>query len=150
MTLPRPRRLRSGTPALVGRRPLGAGLLIAHLAGDYLLQTNHQAMEKLEAWGPALLHAATYTACHLPLTRSPWRLAVIGGTHAVIDRYRLARHVVWLKNQAAPARHRNGHTATGYGEEVPPWLAVWLMIAADNTIHLLINAATLRGQDDTR
>lgn len=130
----------------VTRQPLGAGLLLAHLAGDYLLQTNHQAAEKLHAWPPALLHAATYTACHLPLTRSPWRLAVIGGTHAVIDRYRLARHVVWLKNQAAPARHRNGHTATGYGDDVPVWLSTFLLIAADNTIHLLLNAAALKAR----
>lgn len=120
------------------------GLVLAHMAGDYLVQTHHQATEKTRAWGPALLHAATYTACHLPLTRSPWRLAIIGGTHAVIDRYRLAKHVVWAKNQLAPVAYRPGHTATGYPEDTPPWLAVWLMIAADNTMHLLINALVLR------
>lgn len=118
-------------------------LILAHLAGDYLLQTHHQAVEKTRSWGPALAHAATYTACYLPLTRSPWRLGVIGGTHAVIDRYRLARHVVWAKNQFAPKDHRPGHTATGYPAETPDWLAVWLLIAADNTLHLLINAAVL-------
>lgn len=118
-------------------------LLLAHLVGDYLAQTHHQAVRKTEAWGPALTHAATYTLCHLPLTRSPWRLAVIGGTHAVIDRYRLAKHVVWAKNQLAPKGYRPPHTATGYPEDTPPWLAVWLMILADNTLHLLINAAVL-------
>jgi hypothetical protein len=119
------------------------GIILAHLTGDYLVQTHHQAVEKTGAWGPALAHAVTYTACHLPLTRSPWRLALIGGTHAVIDRYRLAKHVVWAKNQLAPASHRPPHTATGYPEETPAWLATWLMIAADNTLHLLINAAVL-------
>ena len=121
---------------------MSAGL--AHLVGDYLIQTHHQATEKTRAWGPALAHAATYTAAHLPLTRSWKALAVIGGTHALIDRYRLARHVVWAKNQLAPASHRPGHTATGYPEDTPPWLAVWLMIAADNTLHLLINTWALR------
>jgi hypothetical protein len=121
-----------------------AGLGLAHLTGDYLLQTHHQATEKTRAWGPALAHAATYTAAHLPLTRDPVALAVIGGTHAVIDRYRLARHVVWAKNQLAPKSHRPTRTATGYPEETPPWLAVWLLIAADNTLHLLIGAAVLR------
>lgn len=124
---------------------LGPGFLLAHMAGDYLVQTNHQAVEKLTAWTPALLHAATYTACHLPLTRSPWRLAVIGGTHAVIDRYRLARYVVWAKNQLGPRRHRHPLTATGYPPAMPDWMAVWLLIVADNTIHLLLNAAALRG-----
>jgi hypothetical protein len=118
-------------------------LLLAHLAGDYLLQTHHQASEKTRAWGPALAHAATYTAAHLPVTRSWKALTVIGVTHAVIDRYRLARHVVWAKNQAAPAAHRPGRTPTGYPEGTPAWLAVWLMIAADNTLHLLIGRAAL-------
>lgn len=27
--------------------------------------------------------------------------------------------------------------------ETPPWLAVWLMIIADNALHLLINAAAV-------
>lgn len=117
--------------------------ILAHLVGDYLIQTHYQATEKTKSWGPALTHAATYTACHLPLTRSPWRLAVIGGTHAVIDRYRLARHVVWAKNQLAPKSFRPGHTPTGYPAGTPDWLAVWLMIIADNTLHLLINAAVL-------
>lgn len=123
-------------------------LVLAHLAGDYLAQTHHQATEKTRHWGPALLHALTYTACHVPLTRSLWRLAVIGGTHAVIDRYRLAKHVVWAKNQLAPKIYRPGHTATGYPDDTPDWLAVWLLIAADNTMHLLINAAALSVQRD--
>jgi hypothetical protein len=116
-------------------------LALAHLLGDYILQTHHQATRKTQAWAPALAHAATYTAAHLLVTRNPWRLAIIGGTHALIDRYRLARHVVWAKNQAAPAAYRPGHTATGYPDDTPPWLSTWLMIAADNTIHLCINAA---------
>jgi hypothetical protein len=123
----------------------GTRLLLAHLLGDYVFQTHHQAVAKTERWGPALAHAASYTAAHLLVTRSPWRLAVIGGTHAVIDRYRLARHLVWLKNQAAPRDFRPGHTATGYPEDAPPWLAVWLMIAADNTAHLCVNALTVEG-----
>jgi hypothetical protein len=33
---------------------------------------------------------------------------------------------------------------TGYAPDVPPFLAVWLLIAADNTLHLAINYAALR------
>ncbi len=29
--------------------------------------------------------------------------------------------------------------ATGYPSATPAWLAVWLLIIADNTLHLLIN-----------
>ena len=117
--------------------------ILAHMVGDYLLQTHHQATEKTQRWGPAIAHATTYTAAHLPLTRNWKALAVIGVTHAVIDRYRLAKHVIWAKNQFAPIEYRPPHTATGYPEDTPPWLAVWLLIAADNTIHLLINTMVL-------
>jgi hypothetical protein len=121
----------------------GLGILLAHLVGDYLLQTHHQAVEKVNRWGPALAHAATYTLAYAFVTQSWLALLVIGGTHAVIDRYRLAKHVVWLKNQCAPKAYRPGHTATGYPEDTPPWLAVWLLIAADNVLHLLINTAAV-------
>lgn len=34
--------------------------------------------------------------------------------------------------------------ATGYPSETPPFLAVWLMIIADNTMHLTINFLALK------
>jgi hypothetical protein len=112
---------------------------LAHLVGDYVVQTHWMATEKTSRSGPAALHAATYAACFLPVTRSWKALAVIGGTHFIIDRWRLAKHVAWLKNQAAPAAYRPPHTVTGYAPECPDWLAVWLMILTDNTMHLVIN-----------
>lgn len=119
----------------------GLWIVLAHLAGDYVLQSHWMATEKVRRWVPALAHAATYTLPYVLVTRSVVALFVIGVTHAVIDRYRLARHVVWAKNQLAPARFRPGRTATGYPEDTPPWLAVWLLILVDNTMHLGINAA---------
>jgi hypothetical protein len=117
-------------------------ILLAHMLGDYVAQSHWMATEKTRRWLPAALHAATYTACYLMVTRSVPALAVIGVTHAVIDRYRLARYVVWAKNQLAPRSSRRPWpecSATGYPTEVPAWLSVWLMIAADNIIHLSIN-----------
>ena len=122
---------------------LGLGIVLAHLAGDYLLQSHWMATCKTQRWWPAIAHGITYTLPYLLVTQSVAALAVICGTHIVIDRYRLARHVVWLKNQAAPRSMRPAHTATGYAEDVPPWLAVWLLIIADNTLHLIINAAAV-------
>lgn len=123
------------------------GLLLAHLVGDYLIQSHWMATEKTKQWWPAIAHAVTYGLPFLLVTQSPAALAVIVGTHAVIDRYRLARHVVWFKNLAAPKAHRHNWaecSATGYPQDTPPWMAVWLMIIADNTIHLAINAAAVQ------
>ena len=121
--------------------------LLAHAVGDYVVQSDWMATEKTRRHGPALAHAVSYAACFLPLTRS-WRaLAMIGGTHFIIDRWRLAKHMCWAKNQVAPAAYRPGHTATGYGADKPDWLAVWLLIICDNTMHLLINRWALRHWD---
>jgi hypothetical protein len=139
---------------------------LAHLFGDYVIQTDHQAAEKTQDWRPALIHGITYTLPFVALTRSPGRLAGIALSHALIDRYRLAKHVCWAKNQLAPERHRYpwSHAGpTGYHSNSfapyqhdqtdctvlgkPDYLAVWLMIAADNSIHLLLNRLILRGED---
>lgn len=122
------------------------GILLAHLVGDYLIQSHWMANEKTKRWWPAWAHALTYGLPFLLVTRSPATLAVIVVTHAVIDRYRLARHVVWVKNLLAPKKYRNPWSecsATGYPHDTPPWLAIWLLIIADNTCHLAINAAAV-------
>jgi len=122
------------------------GILLAHLAGDYLIQSDWMANEKTKRWWPAVAHAVTYGLPFLLVTRSPAALAVIVVTHAVIDHYRLARHVVWAKNFLAPRSYWHPWSecsATGYHQDRPAWLAVWLMIIADNTIHLAINAAAV-------
>ena len=72
--------------------------------------------------------------------------AATGLTHALIDRYRLARYVCWAKNFLAPKMWRyswGACSATGYHENKPSWLAVWLMIIADNAIHIAINGVAL-------
>jgi hypothetical protein len=126
-----------------GGRVTGLGILLAHLAGDYLIQSHYMATEKVNRWWPAVAHGVTYTVPYVFVTRSPAALLTIAGTHVVIDRWRLAKHVVWLKNLAAPKPYRAPHTATGYPDDTPVWLAVWLLIAADNTLHLLINTASV-------
>lgn len=114
--------------------------LLAHLVGDYILQTHHEAVEKTNSWVPAATHAAKYAAAFLPLTRNPKALLIIGGTHMVLDHYRLAKHVNWLRNQAAPAAYRSTNLDNGGSPDVvPTGLATALMFLTDNTIHLLIN-----------
>jgi hypothetical protein len=119
---------------------------IAHLFGDYVIQSDWMAAEKTKRWWPAVAHAVTYGLPFLLLTQHLVALVIIVGTHAVIDRYRLARHVAWTKNNLAPAGYNppwRECKATGYSESKPRWMAVWLMIVADNTLHVAINSAVL-------
>lgn len=121
-------------------------IVLAHLVGDYLIQSHWMATKKTEQWIPAIAHGVTYTIPYAFVTQSVWALLVIGGTHIIIDRFRLARHLAWFKNQLAPKASRFSWASakgTGYPADTPPWLAVWLMIIADNTVHLLINTAAV-------
>ena len=123
------------------------GILLAHLVGDYLIQSDWMANEKTKRWWPAIAHGLTYALPFLFVTQSPLALAAIAGTHVVIDRFRLARHVCWAKNLLSPKSYRypwRECVGTGYHESRPAWMAVWLMIIADNTMHLLINVAAVR------
>jgi hypothetical protein len=115
-----------------------ADQIIAHFIGDYLLQSHWMATEKTKRSIAAGLHAFTYTLPFLFLTYNPWALAVICGSHFLIDRFRLARLVVWLKNGPW-----NPLTATGYPADTPAWLSVWLLIIADNTLHVIINGLAI-------
>lgn len=80
--------------------------IMAHFVGDYLLQTDWMAQKKTTQWWPAILHGVTYTLPFLFITQSPLALLVIGGTHILIDRFRLAKYIVWAKNQLAPKQYR--------------------------------------------
>lgn len=120
--------------------------LIAHVVGDYLLQSSWMAREKGTHWWPAAVHAVTYGLPFLVITRDPAALAVIVGTHAVIDRYRLARYVVWTTDHLAPVGSVPAWSecrTTGFPPEFPAWMAMGLMIICDNTMHVIINSAAL-------
>lgn len=121
--------------------------LLAHLIGDYLWQPHWMATQKTKRLWVAALHALIYTLPFVCLTANPWALTIIAGSHCVIDRYRLARLVGWLKNQLGPPTTRRPWSecsATGYDASVPPHLATLLLIVTDNTLHLLINYLALR------
>lgn len=153
--------------------------LILHLLGDYVLQSDWMAQNKRKSSFAAGAHALTYSLPFLLLQPSLTAFAVILGTHFLIDRFGLARYVVWAKNvllqpwcimltasrdniedmqdladegellsKAALGAHAKyswkNCSATGYPSDAPPWLAVWLLIAADNTLHLAINYAALQ------
>lgn len=162
--------------------------LILHLVGDYITQSHWMAQNKTKESLPALCHAIIYSLPFLLLRPSIIAWCVIFGTHFLIDRFRLARYLVWVKNFISPNTRirgfgetmddlkKSGHIsagttyeshemsliieeqkhpircnppwymcmATGYDPDIPAWLAVWLLIATDNTLHLVINYAALR------
>ncbi len=127
--------------------------LILHLIGDYVTQSDWMAQNKTKRFLPAFLHTWVYSLPFLFLHPSMLGFVVIMTTHFAIDRYRLARFVVWAKNVIGSPilREETEHelrwsncSATGYPSERPAWLAVWLLIACDNTLHLVLNYVALR------
>jgi Protein of unknown function (DUF3307) len=136
-----------------------ADQLLCHAIGDYILQSDWMANEKTKKSTAALAHVATYGLPFLFLRPSWKAYAVIVGTHFVIDRWRLARFVVWAKNWMGDRQWlKNGEgdvlcvfnlpwrdcVSTGYPPERPAWLAVWLLIIADNIMHVTINGLALK------
>lgn len=126
--------------------------LLIHLFGDYVTQTDWMAREKTKSHLPALIHAVIYTLPFLFLTTSLAALAVIVISHFFIDRYRLATRLVFAKNWVTDRSMLwKNSWRTGFSEvtpatrtPVPPWMAFWLLIIVDNTIHLCINYACLK------
>lgn len=165
--------------------------ILCHLWGDYILQSDWIAQNKTKRNWPALVHALTYSLCFVPLIWFHGRIPLaawvcwgwIFGTHFLIDRYRLARYVVWAKNWLGPWSRMESvgeavermkasgelprpvilpgqkieivprlirfivplsECPTGYPPSTPIWLSTWLLIIADNTLHMTINYLALR------
>lgn len=126
-----------------------ADQLVAHAIGDYILQSDWMANEKTKKSFAAIIHAICYTLPFVwlapTMSWSAW--AVMAGTHFLIDRFRLARYVCYAKNWFSSSKWWYPWAdcnATGYHKDRPAWMAVWLMIIADNTMHVCINAAALK------
>lgn len=105
--------------------------LICHLWGDYILQTTWMATNKEKSWLAASAHAVVYTlpflaaACAGYLSLGLVPLAVLTGSHLVIDRFGIAKKL------------------RKFPDFLPESLRVWLPIVVDNTIHLTINWACI-------
>jgi hypothetical protein len=79
-----------------------ADQLVAHAIGDYVTQSDWMATEKTKRSVAALVHSLVYSLGFLVFSPSATAFAFIAVTHFVIDRWRLARYVVWAKNWLAP------------------------------------------------
>lgn len=98
---------------------------LAHLVGDYLIQTDWMAARKRTQSVPCLIHAATYCLPFL-FCGLCWRqIFAIGVEHFFQDRFGWAR--VFMKY--------TDHEKFATGP-----LAPWSIIVTDNTLHLLFIA----------
>lgn len=119
--------------------------LIIHLFGDYVTQTDWMAVNKTKRWYVAFIHAIVYSLPFLLLSPSVAAFLTILISHAVIDKLRLARYVIFCKNLVTDSSLKwKDCNVTGFHYSRPEWLTVWLMIITDNTMHLAINYAALR------
>lgn len=137
-----------------------------HVLGDYVTQSHWMAVNKTSRLSVAMLHASVYSLPFaLVLRPSPRAFLVVLLTHAVIDRYRLAKYVIFLKNTVlspwaydpatswAGSVKLNEHgdvavavkgcSATGFRDDTPPHLSCWLSVIVDNWMHITINALAL-------
>ena len=118
--------------------------IVAHAVGDYLLQSEWMAREKTKRSLAAFVHSVFYLLPFLLITQEPLTLAVIGGTHFVMDRWHVARYIAWLKNRPWPgSRPWSECRETGFSPDTPAWSAGWLVIIIDNIVHILINGVAI-------
>lgn len=104
-------------------------LLVAHLVGDFLIQTDNMASHKLEDWPWMLRHVGCYmvivsavllaysVAYRLPLWQAVLGLLFIGATHVLLDRRFFTLR--WMR-------------LVGMSPDHP-----WLGIVVDQVFHIL-------------
>jgi hypothetical protein len=121
-----------------------ADQIMAHLVGDYLLQSDWMAREKHSNWLAAIVHVFFYTLPFLFITQEPVALLLIALTHLIVDRFGLARYFAWLKNRPWPgSKPWSECRNTGFPPELPAWKSVWLVIIIDNILHILGNGVII-------
>jgi hypothetical protein len=104
-------------------------LLVAHLVGDFLIQTDNMANQKIEDWPWMVRHIGCYmvilsavllaysVAYRLPLWQAVLALLFIGATHVLLDRRGLTLRWMHL---------------VGMSPDHP-----WLGIIVDQVFHIL-------------
>ncbi|WP_289137031.1 DUF3307 domain-containing protein [uncultured Brevibacillus sp.] len=107
-------------------------LLVAHLIGDYMFQTEWMAKYKAQRWLPLLAHCMVYTAIisliaylFIPGGLSVWAVLFVFVTHVILDR----RTIVFFW-------YRKIMRVTDDGSK-------WLMVMCDQIFHLIVLAAAL-------
>lgn len=110
--------------------------LLLHLFGDFIVQNDYVALNKkkntLKGWIYCTWHCITYALPFIFLTNW-YGVLLIALTHFIIDKTNI---VVWF---IAKKNFVTDKSNFGYLPERPFAITIWLMIFADNTIHLIGN-----------
>ena len=143
--------------------------LLAHIFGDFILQSDWQALNKNKKTFNCLVHVLIYTSVFLLLTTSWKALLVIGTTHFIIDRFPIiVKKLIWWKNHFptgkyppfimcdttgyyddSPYNSNEANTEECYTNKINAsgicgkprlfFITTWLYIITDNFLHLTIN-----------
>lgn len=110
-----------------------------HMIGDYVTQNNYLANTKTEnslrGYVACLVHVILYSIPFL-IIGSIQAVFIIMVTHFIIDKYRLAKYVIQLKNWCFT-------TQTGFPEGTPSFISIWILFIVDNIMHVSINYLAL-------
>lgn len=119
--------------------------VLAHFIGDYLLQSHNVAINKTKNTLLCLVHCILYVLPFLLITHNWKALLIIGASHFVIDRFRIAAYVNVVKNilLSFNFKHMPKWNKYGFPVETPEHVSFWLLIITDNIIHIIINGLTL-------
>lgn len=82
---------------------LALWMIAAHMIGDYVVQTNWMAANKMKRWDALALHVLCYTACFagpiLAYATTPqlaaWGIVALAAMHAATDWRRWASGAQW-------------------------------------------------------
>lgn len=144
--------------------------LFLHFLGDYFAQTHWMAVNKVKSWWAAFVHALVYSIPFLYLGGF-WAWTVIFGTHLLIDRFSLAKYLIYAKNAITDdrfypkigSRVMNSGSAGwglyvdwlkhdfelneknfGFSPQTPMAISFFCYVVTDNTLHILINYLALK------
>lgn len=113
--------------------------LLFHLWGDYITQNHWMANKKVlftrEGWEACLIHCVLYSVPFFWIASSE-ALCVIFITHFLIDKFRLAKYLIKLKNWC--------WNDSGFPDGTPAFISVWILFIVDNILHVTINYLSIQ------
>ena len=109
-------------------------LVITHFVMDWLFQTKWEADNKSKKWLPLFVHSSIYTLGFIPVffwyqIGFSW-LALLFLSHVFLDRRPF--EIWWLKTVKRFTK-----------ENAPEWFWFMLLIAVDQTFHILVLTAII-------
>ena len=115
--------------------------LLLHILGDYILQNNWMAQNKIkfdfDGYLACWTHATIYALPFIIICPNVIGWAIIYSTHFFIDKYDAAKYWIMFVNWSW------GEPNYGFGKKMPPTLAIVLKIIIDNFFHVVINSIVI-------